>query len=244
MTLDPVSTWNIISVYNVSLMPNLYRNTIYTTGVFSLIVQIFTGLIGFYVLFWVSVPASLDIIRQLLWMECVVQIVEFVFYVWMVSQFQTIENITPFRYWDWAITTPTMLTSFMIYLYYLSREQDSAVEDVNSILWKHYGVVVPVLLLNWLMLFFGYLGELRFLSMNLATGLGFIPFFTFFYWIWKYFAQQSTLGMIVFGYFLIVWGLYGVASLLNYKAKNICYNILDLFSKNFFGLYFAWLLLK
>ena len=38
-------------------------------------------------------------------------------------------------------------------------------------------------------------------------------------------------------FLLIIWSLYGFAFLLNANEKNIIYNILDIFSKNFFGLY-------
>jgi bacteriorhodopsin len=36
--------------------------------------------------------------------------------------------------------------------------------------------------------------------------------------------------------------LYGIVAVLPYKIKNMCYNILDLFSKNFFGIFLSYLL--
>ena len=44
-------------------------------------------------------------------------------------------------------------------------------------------------------------------------------------------------------YFFIIWFLYGIAALLNYKMKNIMYNILDLFAKNLFGIYLGYVIL-
>ena len=63
--------------------------------------------------------------------------------------------------------------------------------------------------------------------------------------IWEFiknFAKYTNLGTTLFWYFVIVWGLYGVAACLSYKLKNVSYNILDLFAKNFFGLFLAYLL--
>ena len=41
-----------------------------------------------------------------------------------------------------------------------------------------------------------------------------------------------------------VWSLYGVAALLGDKLKNISYNILDIFAKNFYGLFLYFFILK
>ena len=37
-----------------------------------------------------------------------------------------------------------------------------------------------------------------------------------------------------------IWSLYGVAAMLPSNYKNFSYNILDIFSKNFYGLYIAY----
>ena len=63
-----------------------------------------------------------------------------------------------------------------------------------------------------------------------------------FYIIYDKFAKYTELGTTLFWYFLVVWSLYGVAACLSYKIKNISYNILDLFAKNFFGLFLAYVL--
>jgi bacteriorhodopsin len=36
--------------------------------------------------------------------------------------------------------------------------------------------------------------------------------------------------------------VYGIAALLPYNVKNAMYNILDLFAKNFFGIFLAYVL--
>jgi bacteriorhodopsin len=42
----------------------------------------------------------------------------------------------------------------------------------------------------------------------------------------------------------MVWFIYGLAALMSYKTKNIMYNILDLFAKNFFGIYLGIVVLN
>ena len=43
---------------------------------------------------------------------------------------------------------------------------------------------------------------------------------------------------ILFGAFVFLWALYGVVWWLNERAKNVGYNVLDLFSKCFVGIFF------
>lgn len=215
---------------------------IHFTGIFSLIVQIITAIVDLYGLSLV-VPASFALLHELLLMEFIVQIIEGGFYIWMITKFNSIKNITPFRYYDWVITTPTMLITFMFYLMFL-RDQEKGVKSEHFLteLKNHWQVVLQVTLLDWAMLFMGYLGEKEIFSYLATTVVGFIPFFLMFYLIYKNFATQSSLGHKIFWYFSGIWALYGVAALLSYKVKNAFYNILDLFAKNFFGLFLAYVL--
>ena len=93
------------------------------------------------------------------------------------------------------------------------------------------------------MLFFGYISELGMMNTKISTFLGFIPFIIMFYIIYENYAKYSSLGINTFIYFVSVWGLYGIAALMNYNIKNIMYNILDLFAKNFFALFLAYILI-
>ena len=43
---------------------------------------------------------------------------------------------------------------------------------------------------------------------------------------------------ILYGSFVILWALYGVAYWMEEKKKNVSYNVLDLFSKCFVGIFF------
>jgi hypothetical protein len=92
------------------------------------------------------------------------------------------------------------------------------------------------------MLFFGYLGEIKTIPSLLGVFLGFIPFLIYYYIIYVNFVTQNTTGQAMFWYFVVFWSLYGVAAVLPYYVKNACYNILDLFSKNFFGVFLGYII--
>jgi len=101
-----------------------------------------------------------------------------------------------------------------------------------------------ILFLNWSMLFFGYLGEMKILSTVSGVLLGFVPFLMYYYAIYeKYAVKSGEQGVKIFWYFFFFWSLYGVVALLPYNLKNSLYNILDLFAKNFFGLFLSYIIL-
>ena len=149
-----------------------------------------------------------------------------------------IKNITPTRYFDWAITTPTMLVNLIFYLIFL---KDNNIQFFELFKREFYTILI-ILLLNWLMLLFGYLTEIRMIPVT-GVILGFIPFLIYYYIIYKKYAIDSP-GIDLFYYFFFIWCFYGVSALFSYKIKNMCYNILDLFSKNFFGVFLFYLLYK
>ena len=227
-------------------------NLIYRTGVASIIIQIITWFIDLYVL-TIKYTGPLLILKNLLWIEFAVQLIEGMFYFWMIRNFATIQNITQYRYYDWVITTPTMLFTYCMYLIYLKsvtpviepiqNDIDKPEKSFLEIVQENTPVLVPIAALNTLMLLFGYLAEIGKISFEWGAVLGFLPFFAFFYLIYENYAKYTTIGQITFVYFIAVWGLYGVASLFSYKYKNITYNVLDLFSKNFFGVFLAVVLL-
>jgi bacteriorhodopsin len=207
---------------------------------FSLFLQFITGLIDIWGLN-LKVPENVSIFRQLLWIELIVQIIEFIFYIWLVFQFSsgTTKNITVYRYFDWFVTTPAMLLTLMIFLdFRVSQPPISVVEFIK----RNWKIVFVVWILNAMMLFFGLVGELGIMDAKVSAVLGFFPFVLYFFLIYKYFITDSSSSYQrnVFIYFFIVWLLYGVAALLSYETKNTLYNILDLFAKNFFGLFLVY----
>jgi len=215
---------------------------IYTTGIASFVIQILTTILDTYAL-TIPTPPSLYVIKSLLWIEYIVNCVEGTFYIWMISNFSTIKNITITRYYDWVITTPTMLFTYSMYLLHTRNLEENKNHELFKLINDEKYTLIAIILLNWLMLFFGYMGELGKMSVKLSTFLGFIPFIAMFYIIYEKYSKYSPIGVSTFYYFVFVWGLYGVAALMSYEVKNIMYNILDLFAKNFFGLFLAYVLI-
>ena len=217
----------------------------YITLVISIIFQIITGIIDIGATF-VKVPNMYSLIRQLLIIELVVQFLEGTFYVWLAYNFTKVLNVTPKRYIDWVITTPTMLITLMTYLIYLNKKAESTTNNLEffTLFKENSNIFIPVVLLNWLMLLFGYLGEMKIIPVLLGVFLGFIPFLIYYYIIYVNYVTENTSGYLLFWYFFCFWSLYGFVAVLPYYVKNSFYNILDLFAKNFFGLFLSYIILS
>jgi bacteriorhodopsin len=212
---------------------------IYTSGIISLIIQFIVGIID-YLAINLKVDSKDEILKDLLKLEVVVQIVEFIFYVWLIFYFSS-RNITPFRYIDWAITTPLMLITLSAFL----KHDGSTNDRLSDFLRKHKGSVVKIVVLNSAMLLCGLMGELGYLSAYTAAALGFIPFVLNFKYIKDTFLPSSKTSKnkkAIFIWFVFFWSLYGVFSTMSYTTKNTGYNILDIFAKNFFGLFLAYVI--
>lgn len=215
------------------------KKLFYTTLVISVIVQIITGIIEFGTLS-VSVPKEQNILKHVLAMELGVQSIEAFFYAWLLTNFNSISNVTPKRYLDWSITTPTMLFSLIVYLIYLEYGKTNELSLLN-IFKTNLGSISYIFILNWLMLIIGYLGEMNIIPTIAGVVVGFVPFLMYFYEIYRKYVGES--GSVLFWYFFVFWSLYGIVAVLPYYLKNAFYNILDLFSKNFFGLFISYLIL-
>ena len=213
-------------------------NYIYHTGVISLFIQILTGIFDIYVL-TLPIKRSHIFLKKLLLIELGVQIVEATFYIWLVTRFNAKQSITHYRYYDWILTTPTMLFTYCLYLIHIGNRDLS----FGSAITENLDILSWIFALNTLMLFFGYIAERGIISFESGAFFGFAPFFAMFYLIYENFAKTSDIGVSTFIYFAGVWGLYGLASLMSYTYKNMAYNILDLFAKNFFGIFLAVVLL-
>jgi hypothetical protein len=95
------------------------------------------------------------------------------------------------------------------------------------------------------MLFFGFIGEIGLLNPLIATTLGFIPFILNFKYIKDTFLPSSKDNnkKFLFYWFVFFWSLYGVFAFMNYTTKNTGYNILDIFAKNLFGIFLAYIIM-
>ena len=215
----------------------------FITLVISITVQIITGVIEIGA-FFIKVPAAFSLIRELLILELVVQLIEGSFYFWLAYKFTKIINVTPKRYIDWAITTPTMLITLMLYLIYLDKRNKDETNKLEffTLLNENTDIIIPVIILNWLMLLFVYLGEMKIIPVMFGIILGFIPFLIYYYMIYVNYVSENNSGYLLFWYFFFFWSLYGLAAVLPYYIKNSFYNILDLFAKNFFGLFLTYII--
>ena len=218
---------------------------VYTSLLLSVIIQIITGIIEISSLF-IKVPPKFSFLKQIMLLEVSVQFIEGSFYIYWLYNFKNIINITPKRYFDWVITTPTMLISLMFYLIFLKHKNNNTSENLHffQLFKKEFNTIITVVLLNSAMLLFGYLAETSVIPVLLGVLLGFIPFVIYYYIIYKKYAILSNDGLKIFVYFLFFWSLYGIVAVLPYNIKNTCYNILDLFSKNFFGVFLTYLIFK
>lgn len=214
---------------------------------FSIVVQLVTGIIEFLALFVKTAP-GMALIKQLLGLEVAVQAVEGAFYVWLYNNIHTVKNITPKRYADWALTTPTMLVTLIAYLIYLNDSGDRKSLSLLQILRENAVQIAQIIGLNWLMLLFGYLGEVGVIPLVAGVAFGFAPFIAYFYIIYDRFianannTDNTNTSVKIYAYFLVFWSLYGIVAVLPYALKNTIYNVLDLFSKNFFGLFLSYLI--
>lgn len=213
---------------------------IYTSGIFSLLVQLIVGIID-YLAIKIEVSPNDEFLKDLLRVEVFVQGIEFIFYVWLIYYFSRVsQNITPFRYLDWSITTPLMLITLAGFLHH----DASRPTRLNEFLSNYKDPIVKIVVLNAAMLMFGLIGEFGYLSAYVSTALGFIPFVINFKYIKETFlpSSEDTFKNAVFYWFVFFWSLYGVFALTSYTIKNTGYNILDIFAKNFFGLFLAYIL--
>lgn len=135
-------------------------------------------------------------------------------------------ELSQIRYIDWSITTPFMLIALCLVL-------STNIKKTISL-----ATIASVVLLDYSMLYFGYLGEMNTISTFMAEVLGFGALFAMFYIIYNNYVKPmtNTTNRILFGIYLTIWSMYGVAYLFNEEYKNIMMNILDLSAKCFMGI--------
>lgn len=204
---------------------------------FSLFVQITAGIIQLYGLF-LNLRKEDEILKSILALETVVQFIEAVFYMWLAYGLYNLKDVTSRRYYDWMLTTPTMLLATIIYFKYLEKGELTFfdfLKNNDTNIFKIFGY-------NWLMLLFGYLGEIKKITLLTGVPIGFVFFGLSFYEIYKYATTPEASRLFYF--LLFVWSLYGVAAVLSTNAKNVMYNLLDIVSKNFYGLFIFYKILQ
>ena len=206
----------------------------------SVIVQIVIGLISTRGVFF-NVDERHKILTQILIVETIVQYVELCFYLYFLKRFDSLHlsEMTRIRYYDWFVTTPTMLLSTVIYFKYeeFIEQNKSGSLDFVTVLKQEKTDIINIVVSNFFMLLSGYLGEKNIINKKFSIPLGFVFFANTFNLIYKNYASKSVEGKKIFKVLLPIWGMYGIAACFNEKTKNNTFNILDIFSKNFFSLF-------
>jgi bacteriorhodopsin len=137
--------------------------------------------------------------------------------------YHAINNI---RYSDWIITTPLMILVLCATLAY------------NKKMPLHLLTYFILFVLDVGMIGLGYLGETKTINRTVALITSFICFFLMFGLIgYTYFQGKSPLAnYIIFGAFVIIWGIYGLIYNLEEDKKNIIFNALDGMAKSVMGI--------
>jgi bacteriorhodopsin len=173
-------------------------------------------------------------IRNILNLETCISVVAAFFYGKFVETVEKdpetdYEKINKMRYTDWSITTPIMLLVLVLAFLYNSKGGALPISKYAVILFLNYG-----------MLGLGYLGETGVMSKWAANGVGFAFFAGLFGYLYKQFLhnQYNFDNVLLYIVFFVLWALYGVVYFFDEVSKNVSFNILDLFSKCFVGIFF------
>ena len=208
----------------------------------SLGIQSITGLFGLYGLTIPLAPKD-AILRQVLGLEMLVQIIEFIFYLGFLSVFN-LNDLTRKRYYDWFLSTPVMLFTISLYFFYVNFIEDQDEKPINLADFTRNNTIqiAGFVILNFLMLLFGYLAEIGLMDRWLAFILGTGALCGAFGIIYESYAKFSEKTKNIFWVMFGIWALYGIAFLCPPVAKNLGYTALDIFSKNFFGIFLYYII--
>ncbi len=192
----------------------------------SYIILLTTGTICFIE----AIRTTTPMIRHIFNLETCISVVAGYFYFLFMEKLKDYKKqivwkeMTELRYLDWSITTPMMLIVLCAVLAYNIKRS------------VHATVIIPVIILNYIMLYFGYMGELK---DKVTSGiLSFIAFFTMYGIVfYNYILPKYNLpNYVFFTLYLTVWTMYGVVYYFDEETKNICLNTLDVISKSFIGI--------
>jgi bacteriorhodopsin len=207
------------------------------TTYLSIFIQLVTGFFGLLGLTY-KLPPPHNILTGALTIEMIVQAIEFLFYIGLIAYFN-LRSMATIRYYDWFITTPTMLfTTALVYYYLYKVEQNKEKEiSLRQFVKDHQKSLAIILLANFMMLLFGYLGETQVINSYTAFVFGFIFLAIAFYTLYQDFAKHLKEQRYLFIILTAVWSMYGVVFLFPAAYKNIVFNFLDIIAKNFFGIF-------
>lgn len=215
---------------------NIVEKTIYV----SLIAQVIALILSVASMF-IQVGSEDKMLIDMTNIEIIVQIVEIIFYIWFSFVFVIGVDFAQYRYFDWTITTPIMLISTIAYFEYVARK-DLGMSRGYGIkqFWNENKMdIVKIVVYNFMMLLVGYLNEIGLMDIYSSTIIGFGFFGLVFHKMYSRYAIQNPKNMNFFYFMFFIWSLYGVAAIYPNTTKNTAYNLLDIVSKNFYGVYLA-----
>lgn len=204
----------------------------------SIVVQVLTGIVSFNGIF-LQLPETHAVLIDILEMETIVQVVELTFYVVALRSLAAKTNgMAAMRYFDWFITTPTMLLTTAVYFKYEETHSKGGEPlRFREFVKTNRTSLMYIAVCNFFMLLFGYFGETGKVSKSVSVTVGSVFFVIAFHTLYTEFAIGSATAKKLFFVMCLVWSLYGLAFTLPDTQKNNMFNILDIFAKNFFGLY-------
>ena len=222
--------------------------TIESSYYFSLFIQAITLLIFYLTVSSIYYKPQFILLENAYFIEYMVSIIEFIGYIILGFYIGSKSNITTIRYLDWFITTNMLLVSLSLFslfnnIYYdtkkseLEKYDELKKFDLNFIKQEYGDIFLKIFTANTLMLIFGFLGEINFFNKYISLTIGLFFFTLSFKYIFDNFIQFNYINYITLGIFIFIWLLYAVAFLLDFNTKNIAYNLLDLISKNCFGIF-------
>jgi bacteriorhodopsin len=208
----------------------------------SLGVQTVTGLVGIYGLTIPLAPKD-AILQQVLGLEILVQVIEYIYYISYLSVYN-VNELTKKRYYDWFLSTPIMLFTISLYFFYVNFIEGKDTKSIGLVEFTKNNAlqIAGFVILNFLMLLFGLLAEIGIMNKGLAFVLGMISLIGSFGIIYESYAKFSEKTKQIFWVMFGLWSMYGVAFLFPPIAKNIGYTVLDIFSKNFFGIFLFYII--
>ena len=213
---------------------------------YSLKLQIIIGIVSLVGL-TIKLKKEDYILYKILLIETIVQFVEFFwYYIFYHYEFNKIpiKDIASKRYQDWYISTPIMLLSTALFMQYTyEKEKNLKISTLKESLSENYNPLIWIGIFNALMLFYGQKYEQAIKEKKNSKNylfLGFLFFFLSFGILYNVFAFKSTKGTYLFYFVFGIWILYGFAATQRPLPKNIYYNILDIISKNFYGIYILY----
>jgi bacteriorhodopsin len=224
-------------------MINNNNPLIMTTAYVSLAFQILAGLVGLHGV-TIPLPEEHQVLKDIMIMETVVQLIEFCFYIWLVLHLKNLRHeVTYVRYFDWMLSTPIMLLGTILYFEYNNAKDMGILYTTWNILGDNWRTILLFLVANWVMLLAGFMAERQKVSRMFGFIVGMIGFLFSFWTIYDNFVGNNRINQILYAIMFVLWLMYGFAFMFPYFVKNAMYNVLDIFAKNFYGLYVYWLIM-